>query len=129
MLHVLPNKAINESVAPACITDDLIAPAGAARDAARPSNLDNIVERNQRRVHDFLHQKLGPDILKAVKINVLVRFGRTAKEVVAAAKEDHSEPNRDDDPPLWFDAPITWNLYRVDRWPFSVSSSVDSAGG
>jgi nucleotide-binding universal stress UspA family protein len=91
VLHVLPSKAINESVAPAYITDDLIAPAGAAMDAARQSNLDSIVERNQRRVHDFLHQKLGPDILKSVKINALVKFGKTAKEVVAAAKEERAD--------------------------------------
>jgi nucleotide-binding universal stress UspA family protein len=73
---------MNESFAPGYVTDELIAPGGAPTDAGR------LVERNQRRVHDFLHQKIGPEILKSVKINALVRFGRTAKEVVAAAKED-----------------------------------------
>ena len=91
VLHVLPSKAINKSVAPTYITDDLFAPASAPTDAALQSNLDSIVERNQRRVHDFLHQKIGPDILKSVKINALVRFGKTAKEVVAAAKEERSD--------------------------------------
>ena len=91
VLHILPSKAIDESFAPGYITDDLIAPAGAPTDAGRQSNRDNVVERNQRRVHDFLHQKFGPDILKSVKINALVRFGRTAKEVVAAAKEERSD--------------------------------------
>ena len=89
VLHVLPSKAIDESFAPGYITDDLIAPA--PTDAAPSSNLDRVVERNQRRVHDFLHQKIGPDILKSVKVNVLVRFGKTAKEVVAAVKEERSD--------------------------------------
>ena len=89
VLHVLPSKAINKSVAPTYITDDLFAPASAPTDAALQSNLDSIVERNQRRVHDFLHQKIGPDILKSVKINALVRFGKTAKEVVA--EEERSD--------------------------------------
>jgi nucleotide-binding universal stress UspA family protein len=91
VLHVLPSKAINESVAPTYITDDLIAPAGASTDAARQSDWDSIVERNQRRVHDFLRQKIGHEILKSVRINALVRFGKTAKEVVAAAKEERSD--------------------------------------
>jgi len=89
VLHVLPSKAINKSFAPGYITDNLIGPA--PTDAARPSNLDSIVERNQRRVHDFLHQKIDPDILKSVRINSLVRFGKTAREIVAAAKEEHSD--------------------------------------
>ncbi|HEY6367890.1 MAG TPA: universal stress protein [Candidatus Binatia bacterium] len=88
VLHVLPNKAMNESFAPGYVTDELIAPAGAPADAGRQSNRDSIVERNQRLVHYFLQQKIGPEILKSVKVNTLVRFGRTAKEVVAAAKEE-----------------------------------------
>jgi universal stress protein A len=84
VLRAVPNKAMNESFAPGYVADELIAPA----DAGRPSNRDSILERNQRLVHDFLHQKIGPEILKSVKINALVRFGKTAKEVVAAATED-----------------------------------------
>ena len=91
VLHVLPNKAMNESVAPGYVTDELIVPAGAPADAGRQSNRDSIVERNQRVVRDFLHQKIGPEILKSAKINVLVRFGKIAKEIVAAATEQRSD--------------------------------------
>jgi universal stress protein A len=93
VLHVLPSKAIKEQelFAPGYVTEGLITPAGAPAGAGRQSNLENICEREQRLVHDFLHQKIGHEILKSVKINALVRFGKTAKEVVAAAKEERSD--------------------------------------
>src|SRR4029450_12581635 len=69
VLHVLPNKAMDEQFAPGYVQHELITAASAG--GGRQSNLQDIFERKQRLVHDFLHQKIGPEILKSVKINPL----------------------------------------------------------
>jgi nucleotide-binding universal stress UspA family protein len=91
VLHVLPSKAVKEPLASGYVTDALIVPAAAPAGTGRQSTQDTIVERNQRLVHDFLDQKIGHEILKSVKINALVRFGKATKEIVAAAKEERSD--------------------------------------
>jgi nucleotide-binding universal stress UspA family protein len=91
VLHVLPSKAIKEPLAPGYVTDALVVPTAAPTGAERQSMQDTTVERNQRLVHNFLDQKIGHEILKTVKINALVRFGKTTKEVVAAAKEERAD--------------------------------------
>jgi universal stress protein A len=91
VLHVLPSKAVKEPLASGYVTDALIVPAPAPAGTGRQSPQDTIVERNQRLVHDFLDQKIGHEILKSVKINALVRFGKATKEIVAAAKEERSD--------------------------------------
>jgi nucleotide-binding universal stress UspA family protein len=91
VLHVLPSKAVKEPLAAGYVTDTLIVPAATPAGAGGQSSQDIIVERNQRLIHDFLDEKIGHEILKSVKINALVRFGKTAKELVAAAKEERSD--------------------------------------
>jgi universal stress protein A len=93
VLHVLPSKAIKEPelLTPGYVTDGLITSAGAPVGAAVQSNLESICQREERLVHDFLHQKIGAEKLKSVKIHALVRFGKTVEEIMAAAKEDHSD--------------------------------------
>jgi nucleotide-binding universal stress UspA family protein len=91
VLHVLPNKAMDERFALGYVTDELITSTPASAGGGRQSNLQDIFERKQRLIHDFLHQKIGPEILKSVKINPLIRFGKTVKEIVAAAKEEHCD--------------------------------------
>ncbi|HEU4342088.1 MAG TPA: universal stress protein [Candidatus Binatia bacterium] len=89
VLHILPRKAMKEPFAPAYVTEGLItsAPIG----AGLQPNLDGIFERKRRLIHDFLRQKMGPVIIKSVRINALVRVGKTVKEIMAAAKEEHAD--------------------------------------
>ena len=91
VLHVLPSKAIQEPFAPGYVTDALITAPGASTGAGRQSDAESIFERKQRLVQDLLHQKIGPEVLKSVKVNALIRFGKTVNEVMAAAKEEHSD--------------------------------------
>jgi universal stress protein A len=89
VLHALPMKAMQERFTPGYVTDGLLTPADVP--IGRPPELDSILETKKRLIHDFLQQKVGPEILKSAKINSLVRFGKTTKEIVAAAKEEQCD--------------------------------------
>ena len=90
VLNVLPSKAIKEDLAPALVTEGLMEP-GALTSASRATNSETVLERKQRILHDFLQQRIGSELLKSVKITALVRFGKPAKEILAAAKEEQSD--------------------------------------
>lgn len=66
---------------------------GALTNAGRASEseMDSIFERKQRIIQNFLQQKISSELLKAVKITALVRFGKPVKEIVAVAKEEQSD--------------------------------------
>jgi universal stress protein A len=103
VLHVLPSSAITEHLAHGYVTEGLMEP-GALTNAERASETGSIFERKQRIIHDFVQEKIGSELLKAVKITVLVRFGKPVKEIVAAAKEEQSDlivMNRESGLSLW----------------------------
>jgi nucleotide-binding universal stress UspA family protein len=58
---------------------------------SEPGRSDGIFETKKRLIYDFLQQKVSLEILKSVKINSVVRFGKPVKEIVAAAKEEQSD--------------------------------------
>ena len=87
VLHVLPHKAMQEHFPQSYVTDGLIT-TDAPMSVMRQPNLDTIIETKEQILNNFLHQKIGPDLLKGLKISPLIRFGKTVQEVVAAAKEE-----------------------------------------
>jgi nucleotide-binding universal stress UspA family protein len=90
VLNVLPHKAIKEDLAPVFVTEELMEP-GALTSPLRATDSDSILERKQRIIRDFLQERISSELLKNVKIATLVRFGKPAKEIVAAAKEEQSD--------------------------------------
>jgi universal stress protein A len=90
VLHVLPSKAMQERFSQRYVTDGLLT-TGSPSDAGPSINLDSIIERRARLIHDFLRREIAADILKGVKINPIVKFGKTVEEIVAAAKEEQSD--------------------------------------
>src|SRR5919109_36620 len=87
LLHVLPRKMMEEQVSQSYVADGLIstdAPIG----TMRQPNLGSIIETKQQILNNHLHQMVGPELLKGLKISPLVRFGKTVDEIVAAAKEE-----------------------------------------
>jgi nucleotide-binding universal stress UspA family protein len=90
VIHVLPSKAIKEDFAHGYVTEGLMEP-GSLTNALRAPDMDSIFERKQRIIHNFLQEKIGSELLKPIKINALVRFGKPVKEIVAAAKEEQSD--------------------------------------
>jgi nucleotide-binding universal stress UspA family protein len=90
VLHVLPATAIKENFAPAYVTEGLVEP-GALTSAAPALDMDSLLERKQRIIHDFVQERIGSELLKPLKIIALVRFGKPVKEIVAVAKEEQSD--------------------------------------
>lgn len=86
VLHAFPIKAMQEHFSQSYVTDSL-GPIG----VGRQQNLDSILEAKKQLVQSFLQQNIGPDLLRAVKIDVAVRFGKTAGEIMAAAREEKSD--------------------------------------
>jgi universal stress protein A len=103
VLHVLPSEAIKEDFAHGYVTEGLMEP-GALTAPTHPGNTESVLERKKRIIHDFLQEKIGSELLTAVKITALVRFGKPVKEIVAAAKEEQYDlivMNRSSGLSLW----------------------------
>jgi nucleotide-binding universal stress UspA family protein len=87
VLHDFPTKSVQEHFSRRYVTDGLVTPTG-----ARPQpSLDSIIEKKKWILNNFLQQNIGPEVLRGVRINSLVRFGKAVTEIVAAAKEEHSD--------------------------------------
>ena len=52
---------------------------------------ENITESKQRIVQAFLEQKLSSELRSGVKLQPVVRLGKVADEIIAAAKEEHCD--------------------------------------
>jgi nucleotide-binding universal stress UspA family protein len=91
VLHALPIKAMQERFSPGYVADGLLTPADVPIGPRRPADVDSIFETKKRLIHDFLQEKIAPEILKSVKISPLIRFGKAVKEIVAAAKEEQCD--------------------------------------
>jgi nucleotide-binding universal stress UspA family protein len=90
VLHVLPSKSLNQDFAQSSVPGDLMEP-GSLTAGTRVPNMDNILERRRRIIHDFVRQKIGAELLKTVNFKALVRFGKPVNEIIAAAKEERSD--------------------------------------
>ena len=87
LLHVLPNEAMRKHF------EDRFAPGGLAGATEAPSgavqrpNLENLFERKRRVLHSFLEQKIAAELVRAVKVNELIKIGKVTDEIIFAAKE------------------------------------------
>jgi universal stress protein A len=89
VLHVLPSKAVKEDFAHGYVTEGLIDTGTLG--ARRAPDMDDLLDRRRRIIHDFVQQKIGSELLKGVKVTALVRFGKPVKEIIAAAKEEQAD--------------------------------------
>jgi nucleotide-binding universal stress UspA family protein len=87
VVHAFSTKGIQEHFSERYVTDGLVTPTG----VRRQSDLDNIIEKKKWILDNFLQQNIGPELLKGVKINSLVRLGKAVNEIVAAATEEQSD--------------------------------------
>jgi nucleotide-binding universal stress UspA family protein len=90
VLHVLPSKSLKQDFAQSYVTGGLMEP-GSLTDATHVPNMDDILERRRRIIHDFVREKIGAELLKSVNFKALVRFGKPVDEIIAAAKEERSD--------------------------------------
>jgi nucleotide-binding universal stress UspA family protein len=91
VLHVLPHKAMQEDFSDRYVTDEVVMPTSISVGGRSALDHESFLETKKRVVHDFLEEKIGHELLSSVKINLLIRFGKTGKEIVAAAKEEGSD--------------------------------------
>lgn len=59
--------------------------------AVRALDSENIMDSKRRIVQAFLDQKLSSELRSGVKLQPVVRLGKVADEIVAAAKEEHCD--------------------------------------
>ena len=90
VLHVLPSKAVKEDFTHSYVTDGLM-DSGSLAGARHAPDMDDLLDRRRRIIHDFVQQKIGSELMKGVKITALVRFGKPVKEILAAAKEEQAD--------------------------------------
>lgn len=90
VVHTLPPKVVK-----AFSESYLAGGIGSAGEAPiairRQPNVENLLESRKQGLHNFLEQKIAPEILRAVKITPLIRLGKVVDEIVAAAKEMQSD--------------------------------------
>jgi nucleotide-binding universal stress UspA family protein len=55
------------------------------------TSIENLYENKERNLLGFLEQKIGPELRKLVKIRPLVRLGKVAEEIIAAAREEQCD--------------------------------------
>jgi nucleotide-binding universal stress UspA family protein len=90
VLHALPIDVMKEHFSDRYAPGGLAAPPEAPINVGQP-DIENHFERKKRVLHDFLEQKIAPEILRAVKVNALVKMGKVVEEIVATAKEEQSD--------------------------------------
>jgi nucleotide-binding universal stress UspA family protein len=88
--HAVPTAARKERLSTGYVTEGLVTP-GEVPVAGRPPEADGVFEAKRRLLLSFLEQRLGPEILKPVKIRPVIRVGKVVDEIVATAKEEQCD--------------------------------------
>lgn len=91
LLHVVPNEAMRQHFADRFAPGGLAAPAEAPIGAVQQPNLEELFERKKRVIHNFLEQRIAPELARAVKANGLVKIGKVTDEIIFAAKEEQAD--------------------------------------
>lgn len=91
VLHALPSEVMKQHVSDPYAGGGLAAPEAAPIGVTRQSNVDDIFERKNQVLHNFLGQKIATELLGVVKIKGLIRIGKVVEEIVAAAKEEQCD--------------------------------------
>ncbi|HEX2228225.1 MAG TPA: universal stress protein [Candidatus Binatia bacterium] len=90
VLHVMSSKAMKKDFAGGYVTEGLMEP-GTLIGTTRATDMDSLLERRKRIIHDFVQQKIGSEALRGIKITAVVRFGKPVDEILAAAKEEQAD--------------------------------------
>jgi len=90
VLHALPTEVMKEQFMNQFAPGELagaVAPVG----VTRPPDLEGIFERKKQVLHTFLEQRISNELLRAVKVNPVIKIGKVAEEIVATAKEEQCD--------------------------------------
>ncbi|HEY3150333.1 MAG TPA: universal stress protein [Candidatus Binatia bacterium] len=91
VLHALPTEVMKEQFMNQIAPGDLAGPAAAPVGLTHQPDLEGIFERKKQVLHTFLEQRISSDLLRAVKVNAVIRIGKVAEEIVAVAKEEQCD--------------------------------------
>lgn len=91
VLHALPTEVMKEQFMKQYAPEDLAGPAAAPVGVTRQPDFDGIFERKKQVLLTFLEQRISNELLRAVKINPVIKIGKVAEEIVALAKEEQCD--------------------------------------
>jgi nucleotide-binding universal stress UspA family protein len=91
VLHALPSEVTKDQVMNQYAAGDLAGPAAVPIGFTPPPDLEGIFERKKQVLHTFLEQRISNDLLRAVKVNPVIKIGKVAEEIVAVAKEEQCD--------------------------------------
>lgn len=89
VLHAVPTEVMKEQFMTPYATGDLAGPAPVG--ATRLPDFEGIFERKKQVLHSFLEQRISNELLRAVKVNPVIKIGKVAEEIVAVAKEEQCD--------------------------------------
>jgi nucleotide-binding universal stress UspA family protein len=69
----------------------LAGPREAPMSVAPQPDIESLFERKKQVLHSFLEQKIAPELLRAVKVNAIIRMGKVVEEIISVAKEEKSD--------------------------------------
>jgi nucleotide-binding universal stress UspA family protein len=90
VLHALPTAVMKERFSTGYVTEGLITPGELSMANPQPSGEDAF-ETKKRLLLNFLEQKIGPELLRTIKLRPLIRAGKVVEEIVAAAREEQCD--------------------------------------
>lgn len=91
VLHAVSTDVMKERFSDRYVPGGLAAPAEAPISVARPPDIESIFERKKQVLYNFLEQKITPELLRAVKVNAVIKLGKVVEEIVAVAKEEQCD--------------------------------------
>lgn len=91
VLHALPIEVMREHFSDRHAPGGLAAPPEAPIGVTRQPDIEHLFERKKQVLYNFLEQKIAPELLRAVKINAIVKMGKVVEEIVAVAKEEQCD--------------------------------------
>lgn len=91
VLHALPAAVMKEHFSDRYVPGGLVASPEAPIGVARQPDMENLFERKKQVLYNFLEQTIAPELLRAVKVNAVIKMGKVVEEIVTAAKEQQSD--------------------------------------
>jgi nucleotide-binding universal stress UspA family protein len=91
VLHAVSTDVMKEHFSDRYAPGGLAAPAEAPISVASRPDIESLFERKKQVLYNFLEQKIAPELLRAVKVNALIKMGKVVEEIVAVAKEEQSD--------------------------------------
>jgi nucleotide-binding universal stress UspA family protein len=88
VLHAVPAEVLKQHFSQAYIPDGVLSPGGTH---VPGRELETLTETKKQSLQNFLLHKIAPDLLRAVKITPLIRFGKVVDEIIAAAREEQCD--------------------------------------